>query len=65
MNTHVCEMLRVAREVRIFPLLDMNARESRYLAEVLGTLRNYKPETRQVNYEFQRGGNRMLVLRND
>jgi hypothetical protein len=58
------EMLRVAREVRIFPVLDMNAQESRYLNGVLETFRKYKPEVRKVNYEFQRGGNKMLVLRN-
>ncbi len=61
----IFEMLRVAREVRIFPLLDMNARESRYLTDILGVFQKYKPEIRKVNYEFQRGGNRMLVLRND
>ena len=60
----ICEMLRVAREVRIFPLLDVNARESRYLSGVLDAFQNYKPEIYTVNYEFQRGGNKMLVLRN-
>jgi ubiquinone/menaquinone biosynthesis C-methylase UbiE len=61
----ICEMLRVACEVRIFPLLDMNARESHYLNSILENFQKYKPEICQVNYEFQRGGNRMLVLRND
>ncbi len=59
------EMLRAAREVRIFPLLDMDARESRYLKDVCETFQKYKPEICKVNYEFQRGGNKMLVLRND
>ncbi len=59
------EMLRVAREVRIFPLLDMDACESRYLKDTLEIFRKHQPEIRQVNYEFQRGGNKMLVLRND
>jgi hypothetical protein len=58
------EMLRVAREVRIFPLLDVNAQESRYLRGVLGGFQGYKLEICKVNYEFQRGGNKMLVLRN-
>ena len=58
------EMLRVAREVRIFPLLDVNACESRYLMDVLKTFQKYNPEIRKVNYEFQRGGNKMLLLRN-
>jgi len=58
------EMLRVAREVRIFPLLDVNANESRYVHGVLENFKECLPEIRKVNYEFQRGGNKMLVLRN-
>jgi len=59
------EMLRVAHEVRIFPLLDVNAQESKYLQGAVETFREYKPEIRGVNYEFQRGGNKMLVIRNN
>ena len=59
------EMLRVAREVRIFPLLDVNAQESRYLDGILESFQNFKPELHKVNYEFQRGGDKMLRLRND
>jgi hypothetical protein len=59
------EMLRVAREVRIFPLLDMDACASRYLKDTLEIFQKHKPELCQVDYEFQRGGNKMLVLRND
>lgn len=58
------EMLRVAREVRIFPLLDVNVRESKYLSGILDEFQDFKPEIRQVNYEFQRGGNKMLFLGN-
>ena len=58
------EMLRVAREVRVFPLLDVNANESRHLHGVLKHFQEYVTEIRKVNYEFQRGGNQMLVLRN-
>jgi hypothetical protein len=56
------EMLRVAKEVRIFPLLDVNAQESRYLAGVLEEFQEYHPEIYTMNYEFQRGGNKMLKL---
>lgn len=58
------EMLRVANEVRIFPLLDVNAQESRYLQGVLESFQEYKLEIRKVNYEFQRGGNKMLMFGN-
>lgn len=56
------EMLRVAREVRIFPLLDANARPSVHLPGVLDAFRAFQPQVVRVNYEFQRGGNQMLKL---
>jgi hypothetical protein len=59
----ILEMLRVAREVRIFPVLDMNACESRPLRDILETFGEYRPEIRNVRYEFQRGGDKMLVLK--
>ena len=58
------EMLRVAHEVRIFPLLDVNANESPYVRGVVEGFKEYMPEIRKVNYEFQRGGDKMLVLKN-
>lgn len=57
------EMLRVAKEVRIFPLLDVNAKESSYLPGILKEFADYQPVICKVNYEFQRGGNQMLVLK--
>ena len=61
----VREMLRVAREVRIFPLLDMAGRPSPHLAPLrraLGEL-GHASEVRTVAYEFQKGGNEMLRVR--
>jgi hypothetical protein len=56
------ELHRVARgEVRVFPLLDQGGAVPRLLAEVLGNL-EVPYCLRQVEYEFQRGGNQMLVL---
>jgi hypothetical protein len=61
------ELLRVAREVRIFPLLTLDRTPSphldplrRHLAET-----GRKAEVRVVPYEFQRGGNRMLRVSRD
>lgn len=58
------EMLRVGREVRVFPLLDMNAEVSEHLAGVEGELRDdgYTVERVKVDYEFQIGGNEMIML---
>lgn len=61
----VAEMCRVAGEVRIFPLVDMNANESAYVQPVIAAMqaRGFAAERVPVNYEFQRGANQMLRLR--
>ena len=60
----ILELCRVAREVRIFPLLDMSGELSPHLSGTIMELRQqgYRVETRQVDYEFQRGGNQMLRI---
>ncbi|MDX1382980.1 MAG: SAM-dependent methyltransferase [Thermoanaerobaculia bacterium] len=61
----LAELRRVAREVRIFPLVDVNARPSKHLAPLLEELERdgAAPEIATVPYEFQQGGNEMLLLR--
>ena len=58
------EMVRVAGEARIFPLLDLNGRESPHLGPAIAGLaaEGYETRIREVPYEFQRGGNRMLAV---
>jgi hypothetical protein len=58
------EMLRVAREVRVFPLLALDNTRSPHLGPVFEHLAadGFRPEIRRVPYEFQRGANEMLVL---
>lgn len=58
------ELCRVAAEVRIFPLLELGAKRSRHLEPLLAKLNacHYRAEIRRVAYEFQRGGNEMLVV---
>jgi hypothetical protein len=58
------EMCRVAREVRVFPLLELGTRPSRHLEPVLRTLdtEGFGVEISTVDYEFQRGGNQMLKI---
>ena len=58
------ELARVAREVRVFPLLDMEGEPSRHLRgarEGAGSA-GLTAEEVVVPYEFQRGGNQMLVV---
>jgi hypothetical protein len=59
------EMLRVSFEARIFPLLDVNARLSVYVPEVMNNFNNgvYSAEIIKVDYEFQKGGNEMMVIK--
>jgi len=58
------EMLRVAREVRIFSLLTLGRQLSPHLGSVYEFLHksNRKYEVQTVDYEFQRGGNQMLKI---
>ena len=60
----ILEMLRVAREVRIFPLRNMQAEPSPHLSKVLTTLASHgvKPKIEAVEYEFLRGANQMLRI---
>lgn len=59
------ELSRVAKEVRIFPLLELGAKTSRHLQEIIKFLEkeNYSYSIKTVDYEFQKGGNQMLYIR--
>ena len=54
------EMLRVGREIRIFPVVDLNSNPSPHLPAIM---EKYSSELVKVNYEFQKGGDHMLVIR--
>jgi SAM-dependent methyltransferase len=58
------EMLRVAHEVRVFPLLDLKLVRSVHLPRVFAELSaaGYKVAVQKVPYEMQRGGNEMLRI---
>ena len=58
----ILELCRVAKEVRIFPLLELGALPSRYLNTVCEKIEHlgYRTEREEVDYEFQKGGNQML-----
>jgi hypothetical protein len=61
----VLELCRVADEVRLFPLLALDHRPSPHLSSVLGavTARGLRVQVVRVPYEFQPGGNEMLLVR--
>ncbi len=67
-NFHVAsikEMLRVSKEVRIFPLLTLMLKPSPYLDFIVTEFSNmgYSVSIVEVPYEFQKGGNKMLVIK--
>ena len=58
------ELCRVAREVRVFPILELGSIRSRHIDAVVSDLsaEGYQVNIERVPYEFQRGGNEMLRL---
>ena len=67
LNFHIAsihELLRIAQEVRIFPLLKLDGELSPYLELVLEDLSNKgcSLQIQSVDYEFQKGGNQMLRI---
>jgi hypothetical protein len=58
------ELCRVAREVRIFPLLALGGERSPFVDTCAATLRNagYRVTIEKVPYEFQRGGDEMMRI---
>lgn len=59
------EMLRVSREVRIFPLLTLIHEVSPYLDDAIAHFDNlgYSTSMVKVPYELQSGANEMLVIK--
>ncbi|MEO0887279.1 MAG: SAM-dependent methyltransferase [Cyanobacteria bacterium J06648_10] len=58
------ELLRIAAEVRIFPLLALDGKTSPHLDAVMKALKgeDFEMDIQTVNYEFQKGGNQMLKI---
>lgn len=63
-QTAIQEMSRVAREIRIFPLLALGAQPSPLVAPVAEACRarGLRVSIETVAYEFQRGGNEMMRI---
>jgi hypothetical protein len=60
----ITEMLRLCKEVRIFPLLNLNAEKSDVLDEIVEHFsKDYTVEIKEVAYEFQKNGNQLLSIK--
>nr|WP_319571732.1 hypothetical protein [uncultured Draconibacterium sp.] len=59
----IAEMLRLCKEVRIFPLLNLNAEKSEVLDGIINKFnKDFELNIEVVDYEFQKGGNEMLRI---
>jgi hypothetical protein len=60
----ILEMCRIAKEVRIFPILTLKQNRSPYLERIIEQLRSHgmSAEVRKVDYELQRNGNQALFI---
>jgi hypothetical protein len=58
------ELCRVARETRIFPLLELGSKPSRHIEPIRTrlTAEGHRVSIQPVPYEFQRDGNQMMTV---
>lgn len=62
----ITEMLRVCREIRIFPIVDLDAEKTGLIGDVIGYFqKQYHTEIVKTEYEFQKGDNKMLIIRKE
>ena len=61
----IIEMLRVAREIRVFPLMTLMLKLSPHVEPLVQELQSlgYTVQIQTVPYEFQRGGNQLLCVK--
>lgn len=60
----ISEMLRICEEIRIFPLLNLNAEKSEILDDIINHFNSdFTVSIESSNYEFQKEGNQMLVIK--
>lgn len=58
------EMLRVCKEVRIFPIVDLDANKTDLIKGVIDFFqRDYDATIVTAEYEFQKGDNKLLIIR--
>ena len=58
------EMLRVCKEIRIFPIVDLDAGKTALTEMVIDCFKkDCKVEIVKTEYEFQKGENKLLIIR--
>jgi hypothetical protein len=60
----ITEMLRISKEIRIFPILNLNATKSEVLENIITHFNSdFDVSIKSSDYEFQKDGNKMLVIK--
>jgi hypothetical protein len=60
----ISEMLRICKEIRIFPILNLNATKSEILEDIITHFdSDFIVTIESSDYEFQKNGNQMLVIK--
>lgn len=60
----ISEILRVCKEVRIFPIVDLDANKTDFTKNIINYFENRcHVEIRKTGYEFQRGDNKLLIIK--
>ncbi len=60
----ITEMLRICKEVRIFPIVDLDAIKSELITNVINYFKkNHVVEIEKTDYLFQKGDNKLLVIK--
>jgi hypothetical protein len=60
----ITEMLRICKEIRIFPILNLNATKSEVLEGIITHFKSdFDVTIASSDYEFQKNGNQMLVIK--
>lgn len=58
------EMLRVCKEIRIFPIVDLDANKTDLTEKIIDYFKqDYSVEIVKTDYEFQKGDNKLLIIR--
>lgn len=60
----ITEMLRVCKEIRIFPIVDLDANKTGLIQSVIDYFKkDYKVKIVKTEYEFQKGDNKLLIIK--
>ncbi|PJJ07425.1 hypothetical protein CLU83_0595 [Flavobacterium sp. 1] len=60
----ITEMLRISKEIRIFPILNLNTAKSEVLDDIINHFNSdFVVSIESSDYEFQKDGNQMLVIK--